>query len=244
MRSIWIGWDPREASAFAVARSSLQRHLTQPIPVRGIVLSYLQEQKLYTRPTRTRINGEGRTEMVDILSVRQDYDGRISTQHANARFLTPHIARTGWALFMDGDMLVRGDVAGLFETFKNDYAAYCVKHDYQPANTVKMDGQEQTKYPRKNWSSFIAFNCDHSSNKKLTLEMVNTLPGRDLHALCWLDDREIGEIGLEWNWLVGKAAPVFDPKIVHFTEGVPDMPGYENVPFAEEWRMELERWAA
>ena len=27
-----------------------------------------------------------------------------------------------------------------------------------------------------------------------------------------------------------------NPKAVHFTRGTPDMPGYENVPYADEWR--------
>jgi hypothetical protein len=38
--------------------------------------------------------------------------------------------------------------------------------------------------------------------------------------------------------------PAIDPKIAHFTNGIPDLPGYENVPFADEWRAELARWAA
>jgi hypothetical protein len=37
-------------------------------------------------------------------------------------------------------------------------------------------------------------------------------------------------------------APV-DPKVVHFTDGVPDMEGYDDVPFADEWRAEMNRWA-
>jgi hypothetical protein len=33
-----------------------------------------------------------------------------------------------------------------------------------------------------------------------------------------------------------------DPSVVHFTEGYPDMPGYENVPFADEWRATRDQW--
>jgi hypothetical protein len=50
----------------------------------------------------------------------------------------------------------------------------------------------------------MLFNCDHPSNKKLTVEMINTLPGRDLHRFCWLEDDEIGELDPGWNWLVGE----------------------------------------
>ena len=53
-RSVWIGFDPRESAAFAVARHSIQRHLITPIPVRGLVLADLREQGLYTRPTSVK----------------------------------------------------------------------------------------------------------------------------------------------------------------------------------------------
>ena len=72
--------------------------------------------------------------------------------------------------------------------------------------------------------------------------MVNTLPGRELHALCWLKDDDIGALDPAWNWLVGHSDPSIDPKSVHFTEGVPDMEGYHDVSYAQEWRDELERW--
>lgn len=241
--SVWIGFDPREAAAFAVARHSLQGKIPLDWPVYGVVLDDLRKAGLYTRPTKIRTNGDGRFEMIDELSIRADYDGRVSTQHAIARFLVPHLAKSGWALFMDGDMLVRGSIGELFDLLNPKYAVYCVKHRHEPKAGTKMDGQEQTRYSRKNWSSFAIFNCDHPANKKLTLEMVNGLPGRDLHAFCWLKDEEIGELGAEWNYLIGHSETLIDPQVVHFTDGVPDMPGYENVPFADDWRGTLNDWA-
>ncbi len=123
-------------------------------------------------------------------------------------------------------------------------AVYCVKHQYKPVLGIKMDGQIQTAYARKNWSSVMAINCDHSANKALNLELVNTVPGRDLHRFCWLEDDQIGELPLEWNYLVGVSQENVDPNIIHFTLGVPDMSGYEDQPFADEWRAELIRAAA
>jgi hypothetical protein len=114
--SIWIGLDPREAAAFAVARHSLRKNMSRDIPVYGLVLDDLREAGLYRRPTKLKTNGDGRFEMIDMLSARPDYDGRVSTQHANARFLVPHLAKTGWALFMDGDMLVKGDVGAMMQS--------------------------------------------------------------------------------------------------------------------------------
>jgi hypothetical protein len=74
--------------------------------------------------------------------------------------------------------------------------------------------------------------------------VVNNAPGRDLHRFFWLADCDIGELSPKWNWLVGHTRAPVDPQVVHFTEGTPDMPGYENVDFADEWRAELNRWAA
>lgn len=238
-RSIYIGWDPREADAFAVARQTARYHLNTPVPIRGLVLSDLQEAGLYTRPLEYRASAADRPVMWDVIS-----DAPMSTQHANARFLVPYLAKEGWALFMDGDMMVRANLNQVFEGLDRSKAVYCVQHRHEPEPGVKMDGQYQTRYARKNWTSFIIFNCDHPSNRKLTVEAVNTLPGRDLHRLCWLDDSEIGALDPCWNFLVGHTDPSIEPKVVHWTDGVPSMAGYENAPYADEWRAELMRWAA
>lgn len=177
--------------------------------------------------------------MWDVVS-----DAPQSTEHANSRFLVPHLAKTGWALFMDGDMLVRRNIARVFEGLDGRKAVYCVHHKYDPPAGVKMDSQVQTRYARKNWTSFCLFNADHPANRALSPDYVNATPGRDLHRFAWLDDDEIGELGPEWNWLVGHSDPSIDPVVVHFTAGTPQMDGFENVPFADEYRAELNRWAA
>lgn len=238
--SIWIGWDYREAAAFAVARSSCRRRLTRPISIRGLRLNDMISLGLYTRPIEYRPAASNRKIMWDVIS-----DAPQSTEHANSRFLVPYLARYGWALFCDGDMLYRSNVARMFDKLDPKYAVYCVKHKFAPPPGVKMDGQLQVQYTRKNWSSFVVFNVDHPANSCLrnSTDMANTLPGRDLHRFCWLDDDEIGELDPSWNFLVGHTTGVDDPQVVHFTSGTPDMPGYEDTPFADEWRSELERWA-
>jgi hypothetical protein len=229
MRSVWIGYDPREADAFAVARASLRRHASEPMLVMAISLPQLREAGLYTRPTSHR---GGR--LWDDIS-----EAPMATEFAISRFLTPHLAGSGLALFMDCDMLVRKDIAKLFALADPCKAVMCVKHVHVPDERTKMDGQLQTFYRRKNWSSVALFNCDHPANRALTVEMINTVPGRDLHAFCWLRDEEIGELPLEWNWLADVSPPIADPAIVHHTLGVPSMPGYKDAPYADEWRTEL-----
>lgn len=230
-RSIYIGYDPREADAYSVCRGSLLRHLSEPITVHGLVLAQLQADGLYMRPTE-RISGR----LIDVLSRRPDYSGYMSTEFALSRFFVPMLARDGWALFMDSDMLVRDDIATVFAMADPSRAVMCVKHEYAPAQAVKMDGQKQTAYLRKNWSSFMLFNCDHPANGWLTLDNLNNKPGVDLHSFCWLKPDEIGALPPRWNYLVGEKAACDNPAVVHFTNGCPDMRGYEDVAYADEWR--------
>jgi len=203
-------------------------------PIRGLVLERLKEQGLYHRPTRQDADGR----LWDEIS-----EAPMSTEFAISRFLVPYLANSGWALFMDCDMMARKNMNRIFDLANRRYAVMVVKHNHQPVAGTKMDGQVQTSYPRKNWSSVCLFNCDHPANKALTPEMVNSLPGRDLHRFCWLPDELIGELPVEWNWLAGHSDPAVDPAIVHFTDGIPTMHGYENAPYADEWRETLYRWA-
>lgn len=243
-RSVWIGFDKREAAAYGVAAHSARQRMSLPIPIQGIVLDEMRQGGLYTRPTEVKITGRRpglHYRLFDTIS-----GAPMSTEFAITRFLTPLLAKSGWALFMDSDVLVRGDLARLFEFAERDSskALLCVQHEHAvPAEHEKMDGQLQQAYARKNWSSVMLFNCGHPSNRKLTLEMVNSAPGRDLHRFCWLKDEEIGALPPEWNWLVGVSPEIEEPKIVHFTEGFPLMPGYETQPYADEWRAALNSWA-
>lgn len=176
-RSIFIGFDKREGAAYAVARYSMQRWMTQPIPIMGLVQSDLRAQNLYWRQEEVRANPKGTGfQRYDVIS-----DAPVSTEFALTRFLVPYLAQTGWALFTDCDVMCRAgaNVVRLFEYAETqaDKALLCVKHDYSPSKSVKMDGQAQTSYPRKNWSSVMMFNCDHPANKSLTLDLVNNAKG-------------------------------------------------------------------
>lgn len=230
-RSIYIGYDPREADAFAVCRGSLLKHMIESVPVNALVLAQLQADCLYQRPIE-KISGR----MIDVKSRRSDYNGEMSTEFAISRFFVPMVAREGWALFMDSDMLVRRDIGELFALADPSKAVMCVQHSYKPSRREKMNGQLQTPYRRKNWSSLMLFNCEHPANARLTLDLLNESPGKYLHQFCWLRDSEIGALPPEWNFLEGESTAVDNPAIVHFTNGVPSRRGYEKSPHADEWR--------
>lgn len=232
--TVFIGYEPREHDAFAACRYSLVAQMgpQPPIRVRGLVLDNLRSRGIYYRPTEMR-PGVDRPVLFDVIS-----DHPMATEFAISRFLIGHLAGEGYAVFMDCDMLLRANIRRLFEFCQKDRskAVWCVKHNHNPSETVKMDGQVQSAYSRKNWTSVMVWNVEHEANKSLTVEMINSLPGRDLHRFCWLDDSEIGELDVSWNWLAGVSPPVVSPNIVHFTNGIPSMRGFENAPFADEWR--------
>lgn len=234
--SVWIGFDPREAACFAVARASVHKCSPQPIKVTGLVLDDLRRRGLYTRPTERR---DGK--LWDAIS-----RSNMSTEFAISRFLTPHLAGRGLALFVDCDVLFRVNVLEIFALADPTKAVSVVKHTHVPTSDTKMDDQVQTAYRRKNWSSVMLFNCDHPANRRLTPDVVNSFPGLNLHELCWLKDDEVGELPQRFNYLVNytRLPDGEEPAVVHWTDGAPCFPDHADDEYAGEFWDELARWAA
>lgn len=226
---VFIGWDAAQIRACVIALLSAGAKTTVRLDAQRLSLPELVARGLYRRPTVYPTTEK--PSYYDEIS-----DAPMSTGHAIARFLVPRLCEyQGWALFVDGDVLFRKDVAALFAHADETKAVQVVQHDYPQTAGVKMTGAEQTRYARKNWSSVMLFNCGHPSNRRLDVALVNTVPGRDLHRFCWLEDEEIGALPAEWNHLVGHSPKNDDAALVHFTEGLPDMPGYEHGPYTDEW---------
>lgn len=210
---IYIGYDSKEDVAYNVCVKSLLKYSSKELDIKPLVLKDLIKSGIYTRE-------------VDPLS---------STEFTFSRFLVPYLNDyKGKALFCDCDFLFLDDVSKLFDLFHHMYAVQCCKHDYYPKNKTKMDGAIQHIYPRKNWSSLMLFNCEHPSNMILDPHMVNTHSGQYLHRFNWLQDREIGSLPLEWNYLVNWYKNG-DPKALHFTEGGPWHENYKNCEYSNFW---------
>jgi len=119
-----------------------------------------------------------------------------------SRFLIPHLMNyKGWALFLDGDMILRDDITELWNMRDESKAVMVVKHDYKTRMTEKYLGAKNENYPRKNWSSVILWNCGHEANRGVTPEFVQNSTGAQVHRFTWLDDSLIGELPIVWNWL-------------------------------------------
>lgn len=225
--SAFIGYDSRHPVAYAVTvRSLINQTHGMDLPITPILLPDLQGKGLYDRPMMQK-DGQ----LFDVIS-----DAPMSTEFAISRFFIPYLANyQGWSLFTDSDFLFRKPLDELFEQADDTKAVMCVQHEYEPPETTKMDGQLQTLYRRKNWSSMMLINNEHPKNRVIEPKLLNALPGRDLHAFSWLEDDDIGALDVRWNWLEGHSDPGIDPAAVHYTRGTPDMEGYEDAPFSDEW---------
>jgi hypothetical protein len=225
MIPIYIGYDPREAAVLDVARWSAYRRTSAPLQIQPLVLKDLDAQGIMKRPMEVR---DGK--LWCPIS-----EAPMATEFAISRFAVPFLGQHGWAIFCDCDVLFLKDPIRLFDLVDPTYAIMVVKHRQRETEALKMDGQTQTFYSRKNWSSVVLWNLDHPANKRLTSEMLNTWPGRDLHAFKWLEDDEIGELPLEWNYLVGASASELNPadvSLAHYTLGGPWFAGWPGVT---EW---------
>lgn len=219
---IYIGYDPAEHAAYQALLNSLAEHSAlQPEP---LIEERLQAVGLLNRPT------DKRGQMYDLTS-----NAPCSTEFAASRFLVPIICQSGYALFMDCDMICLTDPLEILQYIDPSKAVSVVKHKHDGRESEKMGGMLQTAYRRKNWSSVMVFNCDHAANQRLNLAHVNARPGRDMHGFFWLNDDEIGELSADWNWLVNVNPKPDNAKIAHFTLGGPWITNWTTQPHDELW---------
>lgn len=210
---VFIGYDPREAIAFHVCANSIIRNSSRPVSIIPVALSLFKDY------SETHTDG--------------------SNHFIYTRFLVPYLMSwSGSAIFIDGDMIVRGDIAELWDLRDLAKDVMVVKHNYKTKMKTKYLGSKNEDYPRKNWSSVILWNCSTFPNRKLTPEFVQGQPGSFLHRFSWLDDERIGELPIEWNWLPDEFGPNTDAKLLHYTLGTPSFHEFADTPQSEEWHRE------
>jgi len=200
---VFVGYDPHERVAVNVLMDSLYQHSSMPLALTPIVMGQLK----------------------DVF--KRERNPNQSTEFSFTRFLVPYLmGYDGWAIFMDCDMLCRGDIADLWRLRNDKYALMCVKHLHEPVEQVKFLGAVQTRYEKKNWSSLMLYNCARC--RALTPDYVNTATGLQLHRFEWLSEDEIGDLPEDrWNHLIdvqpAPDVPVEQggPALVHWTLGGP-----------------------
>lgn len=213
---IFLGYDSREAVGFHACVQSIIETASVPVSI-------------------TPIFGDRR-------------DG--TNDFVYARFLVPYYCDyQGVAIFADGaDMIFCADILGLLNIHLHDNgnpALSVVRREYKTRNPRKYLGtpmeSDNRDYPRKNWSSLMAFNCAHPNNKTLTPNFISRSSGADLHRFCWLSDYEIGALPERWNVLIGEDGDdETNPALLHYTLGIPAFKAYRDCKHHDEWDVSVE----
>jgi hypothetical protein len=213
INNIFTGYDKTEIEAFNVCKYSLQKFCKEQLNIIPLDKTELIERGIYNKSN----------------------EGTCATEFAFTRFLIPFLSNyRGFSLFVDCDFIFLDDISKVLN-FVSDKAVYVVQHNYTPKTDIKMEGKIQTAYPRKNWSSFMLFNCEHPSVAKLTPKLINKETGAYLHRFMWINDNEIGKLPPQYNFLVGYYDRSINPIGIHFTDGGPWLESYKNVEFNKEY---------
>ena len=209
MINVFIGFDEGEKVSYHILSESIRRQSSVPVSITPLCLSNIPEFKRELQPNQ-------------------------STEFAFSRFLVPYLSDyKGWSLFLDSDMMFRDDIKNLWDMIDKDKSIMCCKHDYVPKQNVKFRGAKNEPFPKKNWSSFMLMN-NHRC-KMLSKEYVETATGLELHQFKCTHEENVGELPLEWNWLVGEYDYNKNAKNVHWTLGGPYFKDYAKSDYADEW---------
>lgn len=200
MIRIFAGFDPNESAGYHTFVHSVMKRASEPVSITPIIKNTFPEW-------------------------RREGENNGATEFSFSRFLVPYLCGyRGHAIFLDGaDMLCLGDIAELWAHRSHKYAVQVVKRSPYKTESKKMWDQDNRQYPMKNWSSVMLFNCEYHHSHELTPENVATKPGSWLHQFEWCGDAKIGGLPPEWNTLVGHDNVSRESKLLHFTNGLPDV---------------------
>ncbi len=120
MINIFIGYDRNEKIAYHVLSQSILRNATRPIRITPL---YQPNIKYEFSRERSKIE---------------------STEFSFSRFIVPKLMDySGWALFMDCDMLMKADISELWALRDDRYAVQVAKHDYVPKEKTNFRQNKQ-----------------------------------------------------------------------------------------------------
>ena len=214
--NIIVGFDQRESVAYHTFTQSIIEKASIPVSFTPLAINTLKGYK------------ETHTDK--------------SNDFIYSRFLTPHLNNfQGWAIFADGDMICQADIKELWDLRDESKALFVVKHNYQTKAHQKYLGNINENYPRKNWSSVILWNCSHPKHRVLTPDFIANQSGKYLHRFCWLEDKDIGDLPLEWNWLAIEYPENKKAKLIHYTLGTPCFKDYQNTEMSDIWHQTQQR---
>lgn len=188
---VFIGYDHRQPISYNVLQHSIISQSSKPVAIIPLVLDQLDMKRTGLTP------------------------------FTFSRFLVPYLCDyKGWALFLDLDMVVKDDIAKLFDCADDRYAVMVAKNE-----------------KRFEWASAMLFNCER--NHMLTEQYIRD--GAGLHGINWVPESDVGCLPADWNVLVGYDEPILNPKLIHYTQGIPLFPETKDCDYANDWFKALER---
>lgn len=203
---IFIGYDSYNHEAFTVCCNSIITRSSELVSITPLVKSN--------------------------ISISNEKKG--SNEFIYSRFLVPYLMNfKGWAIYLDSDTLLLDDIKKLWILRDNQFSVMVSKHHYKTKFKRKFFNQPNLDYPRKNWSSVVLWNC--SKNKHLTSEKINTTSDQYLHRFQWCEEKKIGTLPIEWNWLVLEYEENVKAKLLHYTIGTPNLYTYEESFSKKMW---------
>ena len=124
MIRVFIGYDDNEKVAFSTLSHSLLKHSTQPLAITPIRLQNIKD--IFVR---------------ERLPIQ-------STEFAFSRFIVPYLCNySGHAIFMDCDMLARGDISKLWRQRTTKYAVQCVQqHQFKWLESEELIGHVDVEW--------------------------------------------------------------------------------------------------
>ena len=237
---VFIGWDSKEPDAFAVLADSILRQASQPVSIVPLALTCLKEHYWRQRGGKESTEFSISRFLVPYLSNYEGYSLFMDcdmlvqfdicdvmlyalAEPDKAVFVCPHdYTPKGFTETVDGVLHgCSGEYTtdGQFALYIHSECDDCRRVGAKAASARKFLGQQQTAYPRKNWSSFMLFN--NAKCRALTPDYVNEATGLQLHRFQWTTDDQIGFMPLDLNHLVGEYDPKPDARVLHWTLGGP-----------------------
>lgn len=187
MLRIMIGYDVRQPLSYNVLQHSIYRRSSKPVAITPL----------------------------DIRTLPIKREGLTSFTYS--RYLVPWLCNyDGFALFLDSDMLVLGDIAEIFSQANDEFAVMVVKNKQ-----------------RFEWPSLMLFNC--AKCKVLTPEYVEKYGSPQ--DFGWANGA-VGELPAEWNHCCEYDVPG-PAKLAHYTQGVPIWTETRDCEYGEEWMAEM-----
>jgi len=119
---VLIGHDSRERAATNVLIDNLVQHHSVSLAITPLVAPQLEAKCLYWRERNPK---------------------RSTAFSFTRNHVSYMMGYQGWAIFMDCDMLCRGDIAELWAQRDDSFALLCVQQDHQPSESKKFLGESR-----------------------------------------------------------------------------------------------------